>query len=126
VIEPDSVRAHLLAALPSFERPLAMLLEDWPTELPGICLELAEFGRYIAGLLVEDQGDSAVDGMKALESLIVSGDREVREAATSCGLEALDSRAGEARPDPQQWGKHLPPAAKAFLQSLYSDPNRFG
>ena len=92
---------------------------------PGICLELAEFGRYLADLLSLGNIDDAGAGLAALERLLKDGSPQVKDAASSCALESLDAHAATISLDPHAWGSLLPPAAKAFLSDWHGDPTRY-
>jgi hypothetical protein len=114
-IEADDVRARLLRSLPSFEPVLASLLDDWRGDVPGVCLELAEFGRHVAGLVASGAIDDAEAGLAELEELMARGTAFVVDVTATCGLEAFDSAAASAGVAPAERGRLLPARSKQFL-----------
>jgi hypothetical protein len=124
MIEANDVRRRLLKATPSFQSSLEVLLAEWKSEPPGICLELAEFGLYLAELLRDGNLDDATAGLQVIEQLLLDGTPKVKDAASTCGLEALDAHAAAFGLDTKGWGGLLPPAARAFLVDWHGDPGR--
>ena len=118
MMQAAEVRGYLLAALPSFGSALSELMEDWPRERPGTCLELEAFGRHAATLLAAGRREDAIAGVVVLDRLLREGDAQVRDAASTCGLEGFEARATSAGLSPEDWEPILPPASKAFFDDL--------
>lgn len=105
---------------------LSQFLDEWVLDPPpGACLELAEFGHYVAQLLRSGNLDDATAGLAVVERLMLDGTPQVKDAASTCALEALDGHAAAFDLDTHAWGRLLPPASKAFLSDWHGDPRRY-
>jgi hypothetical protein len=121
------VRPLLLDALPTFQPELDVLLAEWPaSDPPGVCLELAEFGLYLATLFQRANIDDLTAGLRVVERMLIEGDAKVRDAASTCALEAFESHAVARGLDLKQVRDVLPPASRAFIEDSSGRPDSRG
>ena len=121
MIAKTDMMSVLLEACPSFSTKWESSRDEWRQEADGppLSLVLADFARYLIGMVERGEKAVLVAVFTAVERLLVEGDPDVREATVVGLLEELQNL--HLHPNgtaPEQFLPYLGPASALWWEKL--------
>jgi hypothetical protein len=93
-------------------------LKFWEGEEAGLCNEMSTFSDYVSNILNNDPHSSELNRIFSfIENLIINGDQDVRDAATTCFLENLLNYDSAGRVKASTFVHLLGPESKAYCKA---------
>ena len=109
---------YILSEIPSFAPRWHAYLEYWEDSTPGLCSDVSEFSHYVIDLIKENEKPKNLANVFYLiESLLVDGDNEVKNAAATCFLENLLNVSSEEKIEAKQFVPFLGKESRVYCKS---------
>ena len=74
---------------PEFQESWQRHLKYWGNDERGLCTDMSEFSQFTTDLIIQNKVKTLPEIFDFIESLIVEGDKDVKNAAATCFLENL-------------------------------------
>jgi hypothetical protein len=88
IFKKDCMRL-ILSKFPDFQERWRKHLDWWEGEEAGICNDMTQFSRYVTDLIIYKETDTLPQIFDFIETLMIEGDPDVKDATATCFLENL-------------------------------------